>query len=72
LGYKSSQILHKIAPDILGQISGGLAECGLNIIDMISKSRGNYACTLAKIGGDATNVGMNIGKIEGVTRVRVI
>jgi len=36
-------------PNMLGQISTTLADAGLNIIDMLNKSRGEIAYTLADV-----------------------
>jgi D-3-phosphoglycerate dehydrogenase len=60
-------------PNMVGQISTALANAGLNIIDMINKSRGDVAYTLVDV--DRALPDSLIGQlrtIEGVLSVRVI
>ena len=60
-------------PNMLGQMSTALADSGLNILDMINKSRRDLAYTLVDIEGDITeNCIDKIKSIEGVLAVRVI
>ncbi|ROR32291.1 phosphoglycerate dehydrogenase [Inmirania thermothiophila] len=60
-------------PNMLGQISTDLAEAGLNIADMINKSRGEIAVTLVDVEGEIPpEVIERIGAIDGVLSVRLI
>ncbi len=60
-------------PNMLGQISTTLADSGLNIIDMINKSRGDLAYTLVDVDGDIGEACVQkISGIEGVLSVRVL
>lgn len=66
-------VLHLNIPNMLGQVTGILAEQGVNISDMTNKSRDKYAYTLL----DLENVpeAMTIQKlnaVNGVLRVRVV
>jgi len=58
-------------PNMLGQISTTLAEAGLNIIDMLNKSRGEIAYTLADVEGPIPEpVMQQLAAIEGVITAR--
>jgi D-3-phosphoglycerate dehydrogenase len=58
-------------PNMLGQISTTLAEAGLNIIDMLNKSRGAIAYTLADVEAPIpAAVIEKLSAIEGVIAVR--
>jgi D-3-phosphoglycerate dehydrogenase len=60
-------------PNMLGQISSTMAQAGLNIHNMVNKSRGEMAYTLVDVDSpiDATVVAA-IGAIAGVLSVRAI
>ena len=58
-------------PNMLGQISTTLAEAGLNIIDMLNKSRGAIAYTLADVEAPIPAVVIEkLAAIEGVIAAR--
>ena len=58
-------------PNMLGQISTTLADAGLNIIDMLNKSRGEIAYTLADVEDPIPETVMQkLAAIEGVIAVR--
>ena len=60
-------------PNMVGQISTRLAEAGLNIIDLLNKSRGEIAYTLVDVEGEVPEMTRaQIAGIEGVLTVRVI
>ena len=60
-------------PNMVGQISTAMAKANLNIIDLINKSRGDIAYTLADVNSDIPReVLEQIEKIDGVLNVRVI
>jgi len=60
-------------PNMVGQISTTMAEANLNIIDLINKSRGDIAYTLADVNNEIPReVVEEIGNIDGVLNVRVI
>lgn len=60
-------------PNMVGQISTALATAGLNISDLLNKSRGELAYTLADVDGRVPDeVLQQIGAIEGVLSLRVI
>ncbi len=60
-------------PNMLGQISTAVADSGLNIVDMINKSRGELAYTLVDVDGDIDEACVQkIAGTEGVLAVRVL
>jgi len=60
-------------PGVVGHISLALGETGLNILDLLNKSRGDYAYTLVDIHADAPpEILERIRAIDGVLSVRVI
>ena len=66
-------VCHKNIPNMLTQFTGLFASKGVNVSEMVSKSRGDYAYTILDIGVAADqDVVDAIRGIEGVVRVRVI
>jgi D-3-phosphoglycerate dehydrogenase len=66
-------IANSNVPNMVGQISTCLAAAGLNIAELLNKSRGEYAYTLIDAEGvvPAETVG-KIAGIEGVLSARVV
>ena len=66
-------VIHKNVPNMLSQISAKVAEAGLNIENMLNKSKKDMAYTIFDIIGDADRIDMgDIERIDGVVRGRVI
>ncbi len=66
-------IANSNVPNMVGQISTAMANAGLNIIDMINKSRNELAYTLVDVDKDIPKVVVNeISEINGVLSVRVL
>ncbi len=66
-------IVNKNVPNMVGQISTLLAKQDLNIIDMLNKSRGEYAYTILDVDAHLAEGTINAMKaIDGVLAVRVI
>jgi D-3-phosphoglycerate dehydrogenase len=60
-------------PNMLGQISTTLADAGLNIIDMLNKSRGEIAYTLADVDEPIPEAVIGrLAAIEGVIVARAL
>ena len=58
---------------MLGQVSTDLAEAGLNIIDMLNKSRGEIAVTLIDVDNPPSDEAIKrIDDIDGVLSVRCL
>jgi len=71
-GYRIS-IVNSNVPNMVGQISTAMANAGLNIIDMLNKSKGDLAYTLADVDQVIPEkVIKEIAAIDGVLAVRVI
>lgn len=71
-GYRIG-IANANVPNMVGQISTVMAKAGLNIIDLLNKSRGEIAYTLADVDRPIpAEVVEGIRKIDGVLNVRVI
>ncbi|WP_319466703.1 phosphoglycerate dehydrogenase [uncultured Trichococcus sp.] len=69
-------VINKNIPNMVGQISSGLAKYFINIEDILNRSRGNYAYTVIDIAETdqavLDEVIEKIKKIDGVVNVRVI
>jgi len=66
-------VVNSNVPNMLGQISTELAEAGLNILDMLNKSREQLAYTLVDVDQPIPDVVIrSIGAIEGVLAVRAL
>ncbi len=64
-------IVNANVPNMVGQISTCLADAGLNIDDLLNKSRGDLAYTLVDLDGPVSDQTVEqIRAIEGVLRVR--
>jgi D-3-phosphoglycerate dehydrogenase / 2-oxoglutarate reductase len=60
-------------PNMVGQISTAMAQAGLNIHNMMNKSRGDMAYTLVDVDSNVPQKVIDaIGKIEGVLAVRYL
>lgn len=71
-GYRLS-IVNSNVPNMVGQISTALADAGLNIVDMLNKSRGDLAYTLADVDKEVPeSVLESIKSIDGVLAVRAV
>ncbi len=71
-GYRIG-IVNVNVPNMVGQISTTMAKAGLNIVDLLNKSKGNLAYTLADVETPIpASVIQEIAAIEGVLAVRVI
>ncbi len=64
-------LCHKNVPNMVGQITGTLANDQINISDMINKSKGNYAYTMIDVDEDVNEKVINdLSAIDGVLKVR--
>ncbi len=72
-GTQRLAIANSNVPNMVGQISTLLAESGLNIADLLNKSRGDLAYTLVDVDGEIpASVVTKILAIEGVLSARVV
>ena len=66
-------VIHKNIPNMITKITALVSEDGINIENLLNKSRGDYAYTMLDIGdADTVNLEKEINAIEGVVRVRII
>ncbi len=71
-GYRLA-VVNANVPNMLGQVSTLLADAGLNILDMLNKSRGDIAVTLIDVDkAPEPAVAESIASIEGVLSVRCL
>ncbi|NOX08029.1 MAG: phosphoglycerate dehydrogenase [Gammaproteobacteria bacterium] len=71
-GYRLA-VANANVPNMLGQISTALANAGLNIIDMLNKSRGDLAYTLVDVDAPISDGCVaELSAIEGVLNVRIL
>ena len=66
-------VMHRNIPNMLSQISSSVSSKGINIENMINRSKKDYAYTILEIRGDIPDtIADEVSSIEGVIRVRVI
>ena len=66
-------VIHKNIPNMLTKITGLISDDGINIENLLNKSRGDYAYTMLDIdGANVAQLQEEIKAIEGVIRVRII
>jgi D-3-phosphoglycerate dehydrogenase / 2-oxoglutarate reductase len=71
-GYRMA-VVNSNVPNMVGQISTDLAEAGLNIVDMLNRSRGELAVTLIDIDQPCPeDTARRISEIDGVLSVRCL
>ena len=72
-GEERLAITHRNVPNMVRQITKEIAEEGANIVDMLNKSRGEFAYTLIDIEKEISNrVIENIKQVEGILKVRAL
>ena len=66
-------VAHKNIPSMIGQLSSAVAEAGINVSDMVDKSRGDFAYAILDLDAPATEELINkVASVEGVIKVRVV
>ena len=66
-------VCHKNKPKMLTQFTGAFSNAGINVPDMVSKSRGDYAYTILDVeAANAADLAKELEAIDGVIRVRVV
>jgi D-3-phosphoglycerate dehydrogenase len=66
-------VFHANIPNILSQITTVVGEMGLNIENMINKSKGDNAYTMLDVTGViADDMVAKLNAIDGIVKVRVI
>ena len=66
-------VMHKNIPNMLSQISSSVSSRGINIENLINRSKKDYAYTILEICGDVPeSIADEVSAIDGVIRVRII
>ncbi len=65
-------IIHKNAEGLLNSITAPVSAAGMNIENMVSKSKKDYAYTCLDVKGDVTGIEASLKSVDGVVAVRVI
>lgn len=66
-------VLHKNIPNMLGQVTAAMGQSGINIENLVNKSRDAYAYTLIDISNQMTDEALEkLQAIEGILRVRKV
>ena len=66
-------ILHRNIPNLLSRFTTAVAACGINISDMLNRSKGEYAYTMLDLDSEVSEASVeHLKQIDGVLRVRVI
>lgn len=66
-------VCHKNIPNMLTRFTGAFAAKSINVSDMVSKSRGDWAYTILDVSAKADDEIVNaIQEIDGVVKVRVV
>jgi D-3-phosphoglycerate dehydrogenase len=64
-------VMNKNIPNMVGQVSTILAKANINIVEMLNKSKGDYACTIIDISNKPdSKIVKALSDIAGVVRVR--
>ena len=72
-GEERLAITHRNVPNMVRQITKEIAEEGANIVDMLNKSRGDFAYTLIDIEKEISKTVIeNIKQVEGILKVRAL
>ena len=72
-GEERLAITHRNIPNMVRQITKEIAEEEANIVDMLNKSRGDFAYTLIDIEKEIPNTVIeNIKQVEGILKVRAL
>jgi len=72
-GEKRLAITHRNIPNMVGQITNAIAEVGINIVDMLKKSRDEVSYTLIDLESEISEMAIEtIKKIDGILTLRVL
>ncbi|MDR2750564.1 MAG: phosphoglycerate dehydrogenase [Clostridiales bacterium] len=72
-GRKRFCVLHRNIPNVVGPLTTAVAEKGINIDNMLNRSKGAYAYTVIDVDStDVDGIAEKLLKVDGALRVRVI
>lgn len=70
---KRVTILHANIPNMVGQITSGIAKYAINIESMVNRSRGAFAYTVLEVHSDVPEAALNdLSALDDVYRVRLL
>ncbi len=73
IGVMRLAIFHKNIPTMIGQITAAVSEAGVNIENMIDRSKGDVAYCLLELGSELDEaVVQKLSAVDGIYRVRTI
>lgn len=66
-------VAHKNIPNMIGQLTSVVAAEGINVSDMVDKSKGDYAYAILDLDASATDaLVQKLNAVDGVIKVRVV
>ena len=66
-------VFHENVPNMIGQITAAVSSQGVNIENMIDRSRGDFSYCLLELGSDLDDAVIEqLSKVDGIYRVRAI
>ena len=66
-------VCHKNIPNMIGQLSSTIAAEGMNVADMVDKSKGDFAYAIIDLDHSATDTLIEkLNAVDGVIKVRVV
>lgn len=66
-------VMHKNVPDVISKLTSVLGESGINIENMVSKSKKDYAYTMLDATGDiSSDITNKLASVDKVIKIRVI
>jgi len=66
-------VIHRNIPNMISTVSAAMAAKGINIENIISKSKKDFAYTVLDVVGDVSDATLqHLYEVEGIIRVRVI
>ncbi len=71
-GFKRICIFHKNIPAVISQISGAFSEQNINIENLLNRSKGDNAYTLAEVAEVTDAIIEKLSAIDGMIKIRVI
>ena len=65
--------MHKNIPAVISQLTTALGDAGINIDNMVSKSKKDYAYTMLDAAGDINgDIVSKLAAVDSVIKIRVI
>ena len=65
-------VMHKNVPDVIAKLTSVLGDAGININNMVSKSKKDYAYTMLDVADINDDITAKLAGVENVIKIRVI